>query len=216
MPYTYHDLPDQFARDYIEAALWSTNDESDESGGVPLDQNYSIEDIDDETVEDMLIDCKEFQEANADDLDLVSEVSDGGHDFWLTRNGHGEGFWGRGYRQPQEIKDALDRLSKAAKKWGDYNLWVGSPADLSEHARPDGDNDETEGDGSDEDAEKKIYANRTRTSSARYEKRARKHAMNRRATSPHARCATSKKCLEHAADKSVPSCKRKARHRREK
>lgn len=120
----YHDLPDQFTRDYVECALWSSNDNADDSGGDPLDNNYSVSDIEDETIEDMILDCKEFQEANAADLALVAEVSHGGHDFWLTRNGHGAGFWDRKYRQPPEIQDALDRLTEASRRFGEYNLWV--------------------------------------------------------------------------------------------
>lgn len=33
------------------------------------------------------------------------------------------------------------------------------------------------------------------------------------ATTPHARCSERKRCLEHAADKSVSSCKRRRYHR---
>ena len=37
---------DDFTLAYIEAALWSTNDQSNEQGGEPLDKNYTIDDID--------------------------------------------------------------------------------------------------------------------------------------------------------------------------
>lgn len=209
MPYTYRELPDEFARDYFKAALETTTDVSDESGGQTLDRNYGIQDFGDETVKDMLLDCKEFQAANADDLDLVSEVGCGGRDFWLTRNDHGVGFRDRGWQQSNEIKNALDRLSKAARKWGEYDLWVGSVADL------DADDGDRNSDDDDDENAKKIYASHTRAADARYAwRKARKRAVNRRATSPHGRCVTSEKCLEHAADKSVPSCKQRQRHRR--
>lgn len=216
MPYSYSKLPDQFTRDYIQAALWSTNDESDESGGVPLDENYGVEDIEDETVEDMILDCKEFQEANSADLDLVYGVSHGGHDFWLTRNGHGVGFRDRGYRQSQEIRDALDRLDRAASEWGEYNLWVGSSADLNTNTES-GDPDSGIEDDEEDADDKKIYSCHTRASSARYEqKKKARERLVRRVTVPHARCENSKKCLEHAANKKVASCKTKGRHREEK
>ena len=36
---------DAFTNAYIETMLWSTNDESDEKGGEPLDTNYGPTDI---------------------------------------------------------------------------------------------------------------------------------------------------------------------------
>ena len=36
---------DEFTRGYIDAALWSSTDNSDEGGGQPLDSNYSVNDI---------------------------------------------------------------------------------------------------------------------------------------------------------------------------
>jgi hypothetical protein len=41
-----------------------------------------------------------------------------GHDFWLTRNGHGAGFWDRG------LGALGDRLTDASKPYGEVNLWV--------------------------------------------------------------------------------------------
>ena len=41
---------DDFTRAYIEAALWSSNDDATPSGGEPLDGNYGIEDIDPDTL----------------------------------------------------------------------------------------------------------------------------------------------------------------------
>ena len=80
---------DKFTQAYIEAALWSSLDESD-AHGEPLDANYGIEDIAPETLASIVDDCKAFQEAHADDIGR--ELERAGHDFWLTRNGHGAGF----------------------------------------------------------------------------------------------------------------------------
>jgi hypothetical protein len=43
-----------------------------------------------------------------------------GHDVWLTRNGHGCGFWDGDWSEP-----AATRLTKASKKFGEFNLLVG-------------------------------------------------------------------------------------------
>lgn len=117
---------DAFTGAYIECALWSTNDNSDEQGGDPLDENYSIEDIATETFEGMVADCKKFQEENADDITDGPDLSQctteeqSGHDFWLTRNHHGAGFWDGDWP-----KEAGDRLTQACKVYGEVDLYVG-------------------------------------------------------------------------------------------
>lgn len=110
---------DSFTRGYLEAALWSTNDESREDGGDPLDDNYSIADFAPEAVEKAKQDCARFQQQNARDLEGFDEA-EAGADFWFTRNGHGVGYWDGDYPEPQG-----DRLSKAAKKFGEVWLTVG-------------------------------------------------------------------------------------------
>lgn len=109
---------DTFTQAYITAALWSTNDESTPNGGDPLDKNYGPEDFAPETVETIKADCKKFQEEHSEDI--ASDISGAGHDFWLTRNGHGCGFWDGDW--PDEIGD---RLTEACKAYGAVNLSVG-------------------------------------------------------------------------------------------
>jgi hypothetical protein len=105
---------DRFTRDYIECAMWSSNDNTGES----LD-SYDYTDIAPSTLETMIEDCREFQDQNATLLSRP-EVQSPGHDFWLTRCGHGTGFWDRKY--PKDLGDAL---TKAAKSFGDAELYVG-------------------------------------------------------------------------------------------
>lgn len=45
-----------------------------------------------------------------------------GHDFVLTANGHGTGFWDRDYRPRQ--KAALDALSDAVRPFGEIRAYV--------------------------------------------------------------------------------------------
>ncbi len=83
----------QFLNAYIECALWSTSDD----GGKPFDQDYSKEDIDADSLMLMTVDCYNFYHKNFNVVmppDYTYEQA--GHDFWLTRNGHGAGFWDRG------------------------------------------------------------------------------------------------------------------------
>jgi len=103
---------DTFTRAYVEAALWSSLGEDEQ----PLDDVYGPEDIAPETLAQMSEDCAAFQEAEAADLE---DPERDGHDFWLTRNGHGAGFWDRGYGPRGEW------LTKAAHVYGSVDLYVG-------------------------------------------------------------------------------------------
>lgn len=114
---------DAFTLAYIECALWSSSDESTENGGDPLDQNYTIDDIAPEALARITADCAAFQAANAADLQGI-DAGRAGHDFWLTRNGHGAGFWDR------DLGDAGERLTEASDKFGMCNLYVGDDGRL--------------------------------------------------------------------------------------
>lgn len=105
---------DTFTEAYLICALWSSTDDD----GRPLDDNYEIMDIAAETVAKAKEDCADFQTANAEDLADI-DSSQAGHDFWLTRNGHGAGFWDRG------LGEVGDRLTKASKAYGSVDLYVG-------------------------------------------------------------------------------------------
>ncbi len=107
----------QFVDQYIATALWSSNDNSDEQGGEPLDKNYSPSDIAPETRRKMFLDAVSFYKANLMDFDDPGQA---GHDFWLTRNEHGTGFWDRDYPEKQ-----AGRLTKASEAYGGFDLYIG-------------------------------------------------------------------------------------------
>jgi hypothetical protein len=107
---------DTFTQAYIEAALWSSMDDD----GTPLDEAYTIDDIAPDTLAAMARDCAQFQAANAGLLALAGDDTQNGHDYWLTRNRHGAGFWDRGY------DEAVSKpLTDAAHADGESNLYVG-------------------------------------------------------------------------------------------
>ena len=115
---------DAFTDAYIKAALWSTNDESDESGGEPLDKNYSASDIAPETMELIVEDCNDFQQRYSELL-ADSGIGDAraGHDFWLSRRGHGTGF----FDEDTIDEEFQDPLQDAARSYGEFDLYVGDP-----------------------------------------------------------------------------------------
>lgn len=126
---------DDFVDGYVGAALWSETDNSDDSGGEPLDKNYGPEDIAKSSMKSIKRDCAAFFKKNKADLaKFVAETprgsSDGGpwslagYCFWLNRNGHGTGFWDR------DVGDVGDRLSEASHKAGNSDIYVGDDGKL--------------------------------------------------------------------------------------
>lgn len=100
---------------YLECALWASCDEN----GVPLDENFYIEDFDDETKEKLAEEFTDFFDSNYELIEQLPDWYDAGmlgHDFWLTRNGHGAGFWDRGLGQ------LGSKLSDISKVYGELTL----------------------------------------------------------------------------------------------
>jgi hypothetical protein len=115
-----------FLKGYLVCALWSSTDESTESGGEPIDANYSIEDLAPETLEAMRADCRDFLRLARSPLRAATKrpgytYERAGHDFWLTRNRHGAGFWDRGELQARGLGDKLTAL---AKTYGGIDLYI--------------------------------------------------------------------------------------------
>lgn len=82
-----------FTKAYIECLRWDRDD-------VEL----SVCEL-----ESIIDDCNDFQNM-AFDLMKHLDARQCGHDFYLTRNGHGSGFWDRGYAA--SIADALCAICK--------------------------------------------------------------------------------------------------------
>jgi hypothetical protein len=116
---------DQFTQAYIECALWSSTDNADDSGGEPLDRNYSASDISEETREQMIADCAKFQRENHCDILLCTkDDAQAGHDFWLSRNGHGAGFFDA-YKGEPYPDDVAARLQDIAHAFAPFDLYIG-------------------------------------------------------------------------------------------
>ena len=90
---------------YLEAACWT--------------RDIEVEDLTPAEFEGMRDDCADFFEDNRDELrnflPWAEFPGDAGHDFSLTRDGHGAGFWDRG------AGEVGDSLAHAARVYGaDY------------------------------------------------------------------------------------------------
>lgn len=118
---------DAFTTAYITAALWSSTDDN----GEPLDYGRDWTDLAPETLRAMTEDCAKFQRWHAGLITDEYRKNDrsgfgfsveesAGHDFWLTRAGHGCGFWDGDWKQP-----AGDVLTHASQLFGNVDLYVG-------------------------------------------------------------------------------------------
>lgn len=111
-----------FLTSYIETALWSSIDDK----GIPLDNaEYADTELAPETIERMRTDCAEFLRQSAPILDAHTSIYPVAHDFWLTRNHHGAGFWDGDY--PKEMGEKLTTL---AHTFGECDLYVGDDGKL--------------------------------------------------------------------------------------
>lgn len=113
---------EKFTEGYIECAIWASTDENDR----PLDSIGAG--LSDGCLAQMLRECATFQADNAELLDRAGAERDDdqlGHDFWLTRNHHGVGFWDG--RLSYEIGQ---RLTDAAHRAGERTLYVSDAGEI--------------------------------------------------------------------------------------
>lgn len=120
-----------FTCHYITTALWASRED-----GADEWLDVDAGDIAPAALDRIKKDCSDFFYANmphifcddapqARDFDTAASESErvaamAGHDFWLTRNGHGAGFWDSDWPEPHAT--ALDNASKAA---GSIDLYIG-------------------------------------------------------------------------------------------
>ena len=120
----------EFILGYVTCAIWASIGDDEQ----PLDEKYDGDDIAPETRKAMEKDCEKFiaenEAALGDYAEIIgshpeyTESEKAGHDFWLTRNAHGAGFWDRG------IGETGDTLTKASEGFGGVDLYVGDDGKL--------------------------------------------------------------------------------------
>ena len=94
------------------------------------DLDFDIEDLAPETLDRIVKDCAEFQTQCGEHIEEDNRTHGyrldctcleyAGHDFWLTRNGHGAGFWDGDWTEP-----AASILTAASKRFGECSLYLG-------------------------------------------------------------------------------------------
>jgi hypothetical protein len=117
---------DRMLAAYIECALWSsvhTVDEDD--SGTPFDEvDAELADETRVTMARELADGIAMADEAAPNWREFWDDKQFAHDLWLTRNGHGAGFWDR-YYGDQEGTRIGAALTKVAKSLGSADLYLG-------------------------------------------------------------------------------------------
>jgi hypothetical protein len=110
-----------FARHYVEALFFTNAGPDDE---IPADAELS-----ESALETIAADCAKFEEQMGETIDAAECTRGSGeytqreqaaHDFWMTRNGHGVGFWDGDWSEPHASK-----LDDAAKAFGECQPYLG-------------------------------------------------------------------------------------------
>ena len=132
----------RFSREALGALLWSESDVDEDGNGVPfLDDapgtryesgaDVPCEEFewDESGLDEFSRDCEGFLgdviEAGLSSAGTVEQLA---HDFILTRNGHGAGFWDGDYPEP-----AGSALTKLAESYGTVGLYRGDDGKLYFH-----------------------------------------------------------------------------------
>ena len=97
---------------YLETALWASTDDE----GEPLDYNFSINDFSRSSIKEAEKDIKEFlsiaDKKLGDDWDREWDEETIGHCLWLSRNGHGAGFFDESLPFADELQDIARKMGE--------------------------------------------------------------------------------------------------------
>jgi len=122
---TIYDLT-KFARAYIEAMYFT-------DAGPDNEIDSSVHGLSEAAIDRIEKDCAEFEAKAGEDIYAgctrgsgeYSESEQAAHDFWLTRNGHGAGFWDGDWPEP-----AASRLTALSKQFGQCDPYLGDDGQI--------------------------------------------------------------------------------------
>lgn len=105
-----------FMAGYLVCAVWTDEERATETDGKWGD--LTAADFAEEDLTKAEAECSKFLTENFHMLGRMEEQL-AGHNFWLTRNGHGTGFWDRDIL----TKEQQDHLTKASHAFGERHVW---------------------------------------------------------------------------------------------
>jgi hypothetical protein len=111
---------EQFTASCFEAAEFT---DFGEDCGIPSNAEWS-----EETRLDLEAECRSWWRRFGcyvltdvcENVGSEGPIAQAGHDFWLTRNGHGAGFWDGDWPEAYE-----KMFTKGAESYGDFTLYLG-------------------------------------------------------------------------------------------
>lgn len=119
----------EFEQAYRETAVWSSCTDGDHP--EPLDaQGYTGDSFGEGGRDQSVEECREFLGKAGPLIEAAITTGDmmywadwgpwglAGHDFWLTRNHHGAGFWDGGWPEPYATQ-----LTELAHRAGERHVW---------------------------------------------------------------------------------------------
>lgn len=121
----YH-MQDEFTQGYVQAMFWTAPEDMGRPG-----RDVSAADLSQEARQDIACDCNVFQRQaaallyHAEAGETSYDREQAGIDFWLTRNGHGAGFWCRDLPNMPYVGDIGERLSNCARWFGECDIYEG-------------------------------------------------------------------------------------------
>ncbi len=110
---------DKFTRAYLVCALWSSSDtcsKNERDDRSFSDLGLNLMDCSENFLQNTLKDCTKFQEKHWDVICCDPEQA--GHDFWLSRNRHGSGFFDGDWDGHEAA------LQDSAEGYGELSLYL--------------------------------------------------------------------------------------------
>jgi len=107
----------------LQVILWAECDIDEDGNSEPLDRNYTINDIEDKSMEFIIGKYREFKSQyfqecleSVDDKELYSDIAcQFSQDYWLSCNGHGAGFFDSIWS-----KEQCQKMQAIARQEGSY------------------------------------------------------------------------------------------------
>ena len=118
----------EFRNAYVAALLWSSQNDENETEQYFDEIANGFGDFNAAAQEQIEKDCKRFLERSKG-LFKNKDCEQAGHDFALTRNGHGAGFWDRpemyGKANADKLTDIAESFSEVYLFWNEDSQKVG-------------------------------------------------------------------------------------------
>ena len=110
---------ENFIHGYLECMLWLAKDDNGDTIS-----DITSEDINPDAMSTIRTECTDLYNANREAWEAGGWTDDqAGHDFFLTRNGHGAGFWDRCFNEQSD--DIGKTLTDACRPYGEQDLYQG-------------------------------------------------------------------------------------------